>query len=98
MLSNKWPDVAGYTYAETSRGLGVKTPDFKGSVSRIKQHQLKRGSMTKYKLEYIWLDGYTPTPSLRGKTQIKEFDTFPTLEQLPLWGFYGSSTMPADGH
>ena len=43
--------------------------------------------MTKYKLEYIWLDGYTPTPSLRGKTQIKEFDKFPTLEQLPLWGF-----------
>ena len=36
--------------------------------------------MTKYKLEYIWLDGYTPTPNLRGKTQIKEFDVFPTLE------------------
>ena len=33
--------------------------------------------MTKYKLEYIWLDGYTPTPNLRGKTQIKEFDFFP---------------------
>ena len=31
-------------------------------------------SMTKYKLEYIWLDGYTPTPNLRGKTQIKEFE------------------------
>ena len=31
--------------------------------------------MTKYKLEYIWLDGYTPTPNLRGKTQIKEFET-----------------------
>ena len=30
--------------------------------------------MTKYRLEYIWLDGYTPTPNLRGKTQIKEFD------------------------
>ena len=30
--------------------------------------------MTKYKLEYIWLDGYTPTPNLRGKTQIKEFE------------------------
>ena len=27
--------------------------------------------MTKYKLEYIWLDGYTPVPNLRGKTQIK---------------------------
>src|SRR4030088_959769 len=49
--------------------------------------------MTKYKLEYIWLDGYTPTPNLRGKTQIKEFDSFPALHQLPLWGFDGSSTM-----
>ncbi|MFY9762607.1 MAG: glutamine synthetase beta-grasp domain-containing protein [Xanthobacteraceae bacterium] len=54
--------------------------------------------MTKYKLEYIWLDGYTPTPNLRGKTQIKEFSAFPTLEQLPLWGFDGSSTMQAEGH
>ena len=54
--------------------------------------------MTKYKLEYIWLDGYTPTPNLRGKTQLKDFDTFPTLEQLPLWGFDGSSTMQAEGH
>ncbi len=56
------------------------------------------GRMTKYKLEYIWLDGYTPVPNLRGKTQIKEFDAFPTLEQLPLWGFDGSSTMQAEGH
>ena len=54
--------------------------------------------MTKYKLEYIWLDGYTPTPNLRGKTQIKEFDAFPKLEQLPLWGFDGSSTQQAEGH
>ena len=53
--------------------------------------------MPKFKLEYIWLDGYTPVPNLRGKTQIKEFDTFPTLEQLPLWGFDGSSTMQAEG-
>ena len=53
--------------------------------------------MTKYKLEYIWLDGYTPTPNLRGKTQIKEFAAFPTLDQLPLWGFDGSSTMQAEG-
>ena len=54
--------------------------------------------MTKYKLEYIWLDGYTPVPNLRGKTQIKEFDAFPTLDQLPLWGFDGSSTQQAEGH
>ena len=53
--------------------------------------------MTKYKLEYIWLDGYTPTPNLRGKTQVKEFAEFPKLEQLPLWGFDGSSTRQAEG-
>ncbi len=53
--------------------------------------------MTKYKLEYIWLDGYKPVPNLRGKTQIKEFESFPTLEQLPFWGFDGSSTMQAEG-
>src|SRR5256885_11076761 len=35
MLRKAWPDVAGYTYAETSRGLGVKNPDFKASVFRI---------------------------------------------------------------
>ena len=35
--------------------------------------------MPKFKLEYIWLDGYTPVPNLRGKTQIKEFESFPTL-------------------
>ena len=38
-----------------------------------------------------------PDPNLRGKTQIKEFADFPTLEQLPLWGFDGSSTMQAEG-
>ncbi len=54
--------------------------------------------MTKYRLEYIWLDGYTPVPNLRGKTQIKEFASFPKLEELPLWGFDGSSTMQAEGH
>ena len=53
--------------------------------------------MTKYKLEYIWLDGYEPVPNLRGKTQIREFADFPTLEQLPLWGFDGSSTKQAEG-
>ena len=53
--------------------------------------------MAKYKLEYIWLDGYTPVPNLRGKTQVKEFDSFPKLEELPMWGFDGSSTLQADG-
>jgi len=30
--------------------------------------------MTKYKPEYLWLDGYKPVPNLRGETQIKEFE------------------------
>ena len=51
----------------------------------------------KYKLEYIWLDGYEPVPNLRGKTQVKEFKSFPKLEELPMWGFDGSSTRQAEG-
>ena len=54
--------------------------------------------MAKYKLEYIWLDGYKPVPNLRGKTLIKEFASFPKLEELPNWGFDGSSTRQAEGH
>ena len=54
--------------------------------------------MAKYKLEYIWLDGYTPVANIRGKTLMKEFDKFPTLEQIPKWGFDGSSTRQAEGH
>ena len=53
--------------------------------------------MPKYKLEYIWLDGYTPLASLRSKTQIKEYASFPKLDQLPNWGFDGSSTQQAEG-
>ncbi|MEO7933550.1 MAG: glutamine synthetase beta-grasp domain-containing protein [Chthoniobacterales bacterium] len=54
--------------------------------------------MAKYKLEYIWLDGYSPVANLRGKTQVKEFADYPTLEELPMWGFDGSSTRQAEGH
>jgi glutamine synthetase len=54
--------------------------------------------MAKYKLEYIWLDGYTPVANLRSKTLIKDFDSPPKLEDLPKWGFDGSSTRQAEGH
>jgi len=53
--------------------------------------------MAKYKLEYIWLDGYTPLASLARKTTIKEFASFPKLADLPIWGFDGSSTPQAEG-
>src|SRR4051794_39826045 len=82
---------SGLTWPGTSAGSSrLQLPAFYSI-------KLMRGSMTKYNLEYIWLDGYTPTPNLRGKTQIKEFASFPTLEQLPLWGFDGSSTNQAEG-
>ncbi len=54
--------------------------------------------MDKYKLEYIWLDGYEPVANLRGKTQVKPFKSFPALDDLPMWGFDGSSTRQAEGH
>ncbi len=53
--------------------------------------------MAKYKLDYIWLDGYSPVQNLRTKCQIKEYDSFPSVEDLPDWGFDGSSTKQAEG-
>jgi glutamine synthetase len=53
--------------------------------------------MTKFKLEYVWLDGYEPTPNLRSKTKIVAFAKTPTLDELPLWNFDGSSTRQAEG-
>ena len=47
--------------------------------------------MTKCKLEYIWLDGYKPTQSLRSKTRIEK-DFSGNVEDAPMWGFDGSST------
>ena len=52
--------------------------------------------MTKCKLEYIWLDGYKPTQSLRGKTKIVE-DFSGKLEDCEVWSFDGSSTEQAEG-
>ncbi|MEM9670990.1 MAG: glutamine synthetase beta-grasp domain-containing protein [Bacteroidota bacterium] len=52
--------------------------------------------MSKAKLEYIWLDGYKPTQSLRSKTKIvKDFGG--KLEDCPMWSFDGSSTEQAEG-
>lgn len=52
--------------------------------------------MTKIMAEYIWLDGYLPTASLRSKTKILEHDEL-MLKGLPEWGFDGSSTEQAEG-
>ena len=51
----------------------------------------------KSKLEYIWLDGYKPTQTLRSKTQVR--DNFGgTVEECPVWSFDGSSTQQAEGN
>ncbi|MFL2535800.1 MAG: hypothetical protein ACJ0RQ_06210 [Candidatus Azotimanducaceae bacterium] len=39
----------------------------------------------KAKLEYIWLDGYQPTQSLRSKTMVRS-DFSGKLEDCPMWG------------
>ncbi len=54
--------------------------------------------MPKLKLEYIWLDGYTPIANLRSKTKIVDGDPKTlTVADLPMWGFDGSSTQQAEG-
>ncbi len=52
--------------------------------------------MSKQKLEYIWLDGYTPTQNLRSKTKVIN-DFSGKLEDVPEWSFDGSSTKQAVG-
>ena len=62
------------------------------------------------KLEYIWLDGYSPDQNLRSKTKIWNFnptqttkfnvlrDNGPCPDELPIWSFDGSSTKQAEGN
>ena len=50
----------------------------------------------KFKLEYVWLDGYLPEPNLRSKTKIVDKEP-KSVADLDLWGFDGSSTQQAEG-
>ncbi|MEZ6108542.1 MAG: hypothetical protein R3B96_21270 [Pirellulaceae bacterium] len=43
-------------------------------------------SASKYKLEYIWLDGYLPEPNLRSKTKIVA-EAPKSVDDCPVWGF-----------
>ena len=52
--------------------------------------------MTKVKAEYIWIDGHKPTAKLRSKTKVFE-GSVKSLDDIPMWGFDGSSTMQAEG-
>lgn len=54
--------------------------------------------------EYIWIDGTQPVAQLRSKTKVLDLPTLDPrlfqevdLEQIPVWGFDGSSTNQATG-
>ncbi|MBN2522356.1 MAG: glutamine synthetase beta-grasp domain-containing protein [Bacteroidales bacterium] len=51
----------------------------------------------KAKLEYIWLDGYRPTQTMRSKTLVVS-DFNGKLDGCPIWSFDGSSTKQAAGN
>ena len=52
--------------------------------------------MAKIKAQYIWIDGQTPVAKLRTKTKIIH-EHIRLLEDIPFWGFDGSSTKQAEG-
>jgi glutamine synthetase len=61
----------------------------------------------KIKLEYIWLDGYTPEPNLRSKVKVIDAPTHEVngkkvhgvgITNCPEWSFDGSSTKQAEGN
>ena len=54
----------------------------------------------KYKLEYVWLDGYKPEPNLRSKIKVMDISAIPSFlkpSDIPVWSFDGSSTQQAEG-
>lgn len=53
--------------------------------------------MGKIRAEYVWMDGHKPTEKLRSKTKILD-KKVSKIDDLPIWGFDGSSTMQAEGN
>lgn len=52
--------------------------------------------MKKIMAEYIWIDGHVPTQKLRSKTRVI-VGPINEINQIPQWGFDGSSTRQAEG-
>lgn len=49
------------------------------------------------KAEYIWVDGTSPTKTLRSKTKVI-YGQVDSVADFPEWGYDGSSTHQAEGH
>lgn len=47
---------------------------------------------------YIWIDGSSPTQTLRSKVRILPIGKTVSLSEFPQWAFDGSSTYQASGH
>ena len=92
MLDDRQASVA--RSARELRSLAANAGSGSGSSSH---HQIERGCSDKVQARIHLAGRVHAVPNLRGKTQIKDSTRFPTLEQLPLWGFDGSSTMQAEG-
>jgi glutamine synthetase len=58
---------------------------------------LRTAYMPRIMAEYLWTDGYKPTAHVRSKTKILG-GAITRLEDIPDWGFDGSSTKQAEGH
>ena len=55
----------------------------------------------KIKFEYVWLDGHSPEPNLRSKIKVVDYtptNTGLVIDEIPNWGFDGSSTNQAEGN
>ena len=53
----------------------------------------------KVRLEYVWIDGYTPEPNLRSKIKIVDYNSIKESfldGNFPVWNFDGSSTLQAE--
>ena len=56
--------------------------DVRIDIAKDSEKQPTKNNMAKYKLEYLWLDGYTPVANIRGKTKIQEFVLFQPPQEI----------------
>ena len=54
--------------------------------------------MTKYKLEYIWLDGYTPSPNFAARPSSRNSTGFRRSSNCRCGALTAASTLQAEGH
>ncbi len=89
-------ETAASRSAASRRGQPLPPPPGAGGNPSSTPRALRMSPVT-FKAEYIWIDGTEPTAKLRSKTKIIVGGSA-ALDELPIWGFDGSSTNQAKGH